>query len=83
MGWRLVPLNGRTMGSFPGGAVGHRSSYPPRQDRRAVGHCPDSAFSAFDAPYITGQVIAVDGGRSVNLQFVLHFAPAVRILVGL
>jgi pteridine reductase len=24
-------------------------------------------FFAFDAPYVTGQILAVDGGRSVNL----------------
>ena len=25
------------------------------------------AFLMFDAPYVTGQIIAVDGGRSVHL----------------
>ena len=53
--------------------------FPPSERARIVAHTllgrvgsPDDiartvAFLMFDAPYVTGQIIAVDGGRSAHL----------------
>ena len=71
----------RVNGVAPGAVMwpedtGH---FPPAEQRAIIQHSSlkragtpqDIAhtvrFLAFDAPYITGQIIAVDGGRSVNI----------------
>ena len=53
--------------------------FPPAERERIVAHTllgrvgsPDDiartvAFLMFDAPYVTGQILAVDGGRSAQL----------------